>query len=193
MLRQYQIVKICAEIDLEIKPHFRGVFGADQIEMALAKIDRNQKNFLIFNSDPSYKPGARWLGVFVDLEKESYFIDPQNRHPNFYNLEKFWQLATDSDFLTVGRQLESKFSNLSGIYAIFFGHFLCKGYGMGKIMNLLDQPSKILRDRHVLDWFEKNYGKKITINVPLPDCSEKKSQQQSCKSYRKMLIDRKTY
>lgn len=195
MIRGYQLSYICSNIDLKIKPYFRGLFNPDTTKNALKMIDPNKPNFLIFNTDPSYMDGTHWVSLFVDLQNKSYFLDSFAHHPNYYNLENFCTEVTGDDFEILPTALQSKFTTVCGLYTIFFGHYLCDGKELSTILSMLKlEKTKILRDQHIVEWFQEKYGHAIKLENSFIDCKKFKgtADGQKCKEYEKMILDRKT-
>ena len=195
MLRYYQLIDLCSRIDTDIKKYFRGVFSLDTVPDSISMIDPNKPNFLIFNTEPSTKPGAHWVGAFIDLQSDIVFIDSYDQSPHYYDLEDFFLEATGGDYITIGKKLQSDFTNVCAIYVLFFGHYLSKGYDLKKIIDLIPDHTNVLKDRHMVEWFNKNYGKSIKLNNPFIDCNKFRhysGYKQSCKSYEKMIFDRKS-
>lgn len=193
MIRGYQLTAVCSQYDSIIKPYFRGLYTPDTIDSAVRMIDANKPNFLIFNSDFSHNQGSHWLGVFVDLENESYFIDTFAHHPNYYHLERFWAEVTGDDYKTLPRVLQSKYTTVCGLWCLYWGHWLCAGLDMEKILKKLPNSTNILTDQHILNWFNENFGSMIKLESPWIDCSKltNKAEKQKCKQYKQMLDDRK--
>lgn len=193
MIRSFQLADVCSRLDPEIKNYFRGIFTPDTVlPGAVDMIDPNKPNFLIFNTDYSHKEGSHWVAAYINLDKESYFIDSFSQHPNQYDLEDFWLEVNNSDYKTLPKPLQSSYTNVCGLYVVFFGHYLCKGYDMSKILELIPDRSKVLRDRYILEWFERNYGKSIKLDTQFIDCKkfQKSGRAQSCKNFQKMILDR---
>ncbi len=196
MIRGYQLSYICSNVDSKIKPYFRGLFNPDTTKNALAMIDPNKPNFLILNTDPSYKDGAHWVSLYVDLQNKCYFLDTFAHHPNYYNLENFCAEATGDDFIMIPTALQSKFTTVCGLYTIFFGHHLCIGKDLDTILSMLKpEKTKVLRDKHIFEWFQETYGHTVNLeNNSFIDCKKFKgtADGQKCKDYEKMILDRKT-
>lgn len=194
MMRGYQLKAVCSQYDTVIKPYFRGLFFPDTTQNALQMIDPNKPNFLIFNSDFSHEEGSHWIGAFIDLQNQSYFIDSYAKNPNFYDLEEFMATATGNDYKTLPKPLQSKYTTICGIYCIYFGHHLCSGESLDGILKKMPNTTKILRDQQMVEWFEKRYGSVITLNKPWLDCNRMldKGDSQKCKTLEELIHDRKT-
>ena len=193
MIHGYQLSAICGKLDIKIKPYFRGLFNPDTTEDALAMIDSNKPNFLIFNTDFSHRNGSHWVAAYVDLEKESYFIDSFAHNPNFYSLEKFWSAATDNDFKMLPNQLQSKYTTVCGLYCLFFGHYLCQNKDMVTVLSMIQEKTNILRDQHIFEWFQNHFGDAIKLENPVIDCNKfKGAEKQKCDQYHKMILARQS-
>ena len=195
MIRGDQLAHICSNLDPEIKPYFRGVYALNELLTdALSMIDLNKENYFVFNTDTKDKPGSHWVGAVIDINKKSVFIDSYGKSPNYYDMEEFFDQACDGDFISIDKQLQSNFTNVCGLYVIYFLHFIAKGTSLTEILKTIPKMSKVLVDRYMLEWFVKNYGKTIVLNTPFIDCKKftKTNPKQSCKKYEKMLLDRES-
>lgn len=195
MIRAYQLAHVCSNLDSEIKKYFRGIFSSNEITSAVQAIDLNKKNYIIFNSDPSHKSGSHWVSAFIDMHGRNVFIDSYDRSPSYYNLEKFFSDVCGDDYKTIGRQLQSTYTNVCGLYVVFFGHYLVQDYDLAKVLSLIpSERSKILRDREMYERFLKHYGKAIVLDKAFIDCAsfDKLKKNQSCKNFQKMILDRKS-
>lgn len=133
--------------------------------------------------------------AYVNFEKENLFVDSYGHTPEYYGLDDFWVRATDNQYHTIGKQLQSNHTTVCGLYVVYFGHYLMKGDSLKKILRKFpNDRSKVLRDRDVYDWFKENYGNTIVLDRSFIDCDKftKLNKNQSCKNYEKMIIDRKS-
>lgn len=192
MIRGYQLSAVCGKLDSKIKPYFRGLFNPDTTQDALAMIDPNKPNVVIFNTDFSHREGSHWVSAYIDLENENYFLDSFAHHPNYYNLENFMTEATGDDFKIIPKPLQSKFTTVCGLYTVFFTHNLCDNKDLNSVLALLPESTKLLRDKHIYDWFNDHFGHAIELEPSFIDCTKFKSVEgQKCKNYEKMILERK--
>jgi len=107
---------------------FQGVFARDRVP--------DRKKCLIFNTDPSTKPGSHWVAIYDNLYFDSYGQkSPFSGHK---------QVIFDP--------VQSPGSSCCGQHALYFLHQTSRG------LPLKYSSNKLRNDRDVAKWLCKRFG-----------------------------------
>ena len=109
------------------KCRFVGVFSINNLPKYLTK-----NSCLIFNSDPTSKPGSHWLALFMNSNKEMEFFDSFGLNATFYkltkkNLPKHYSLKCNKT------QLQDLYSTKCGYFCLYYLYFKVRQYKMEDI------------------------------------------------------------
>jgi hypothetical protein len=119
---------------------FIGVFPRDQLPV----ITMYPVAFVL-NTDPSYKVGEHWLGIYFDNRKKCYFFDSFGNEPEYFGLEKYInKYSVDCEFNN--SQIQGVFSNTCGHFTIFFILFITRGYSLKDIRSCFNLKKYDLND-----------------------------------------------
>jgi hypothetical protein len=127
----------------QLKKYFQGVYATD----ALPKFVHSYPSAYIINTHPKSKPGEHWVAVYFDVNLKGIYFDsygfpPRNRHVvNF--LKKNCVTWTFSN-----QVLQHPFSNLCGVYCIYFLVKKCQGHSLYSILSRFTNDLD-LNDRRV--------------------------------------------
>jgi hypothetical protein len=98
---------------------------------------------LVLNTDPSYLPGAHWIAVYIDRNRECFFFDSFGYHPSIYKVEKY--LRTISTSITYNKsQIQSLASETCGLYCIYFIILMSRGFDFNYIIDVFPKKNLIL-------------------------------------------------
>ena len=136
--------------DPKTSKKFCGVFPSDKLPRT---IDRYPCG-LVVNTDPSTKPGMRWLGIFLTSPQKGEWFDSYGKPPEFYGpvFTEFMNKHCD-EWEWNDCKLQSDWSVVCGHYCIFYVAHRARGYSMKKIVQLFGNDT-VLNDSKVL-WFVK--------------------------------------
>ena len=120
-----------------LKTQFLGVFAADELPSYIP-VGKG----LIVNCCNRDLPGRHWLAIYQSTTKKVEFFDSFGRKPSAYGLKiKSGQLDQWSDV-----QLQNIFSNVCGLYCIFYLLQRVRGTCMSTIVNKFSRYNTLFND-----------------------------------------------
>lgn len=131
-----------------------GVFAADQLPNTIPTLPCG----FIANTDISSRPGQHWIAFFI---KDDYVIecfDSYGQNPVAYNrLFTSWIRRHAKTVLVSEQRLQSDYSNVCGLYAVYFLHQRLLGEGMDQILDTFDKSDTEENDNYILNLFSRVY------------------------------------
>ena len=133
----YQLYKIVQK-NGRLKGSILGIVSFDRIPKTM------MNNYMvIFNNEPSFKPGSHWLALYKRSKKVYEFFDSFGLPPAFYQLTKKHPFLKDCKIICQNKQLQSISSNLCGLYCIYYLQLRIRGHNMNDIVNHFGSNCKI--------------------------------------------------
>ena len=113
--------------DCRTNSRFEGVFSIDNLPKYLPT-----NSCLLFNSDPTSKPGTHWLALFMNDNKQLEFFDSYGLNTTFYklskkNLPKHYSLKCNKT------QLQDLYSTKCGYFCLYYIYYKVRQYKMEDI------------------------------------------------------------
>jgi hypothetical protein len=114
---------------------------------------------IIVNTDPAYKKGEHWLGMWFDKDEKNpfkivcNFIDSFSNRPEFYSLNTYIEKNSD-EVLFFTRQYQSKLSLICGPFIIFCFYKLISGLKFYQLVLILGNYNSLYNDRRVLSFIK---------------------------------------
>jgi hypothetical protein len=105
---------------------FLGVFSVDTLPDKL--------RLLVCNTDPSSKPGSRWIAIFTDSKGCGEYFDSFGRKPTALFGNYMNKNCTRWIFNT--RPLQSIVSSYCGFYCCFYCMLRCGGFDLTRIIQI---------------------------------------------------------
>jgi hypothetical protein len=122
-------IKEILRSDSYSKLNFLGVFPRDHLPV----ITVYPVSFVL-NTDPSYKEGEHWLGIYFDRKRKCYFFDSFGYEPTYFGLDFYMQkYASVIEFNK--EQVQGFFSNTCGHYTVFFILLITRGFTFEEIIS----------------------------------------------------------
>jgi hypothetical protein len=135
----------------------------------LLKTEPKLRLGVIFNIDPSSKPGRHWVALFIDPSKPSIeYYDPTGQPPQGDNLKYLRKLKQENDTLKENKRYQFKVNlkenqdemikidgkqyrdDLCAVYAIIFLIRRLKGHSFKRVTNFRPTDKKIVEFSHQL-------------------------------------------
>ena len=113
------------------KCRFVGVFSINNLPKYLTK-----NSCLIFNSDPTSKPGSHWLALFMNSNKEMEFFDSYGLNASFYKLTKK-NLPSHYSLKCNITQLQDLYSTKCGYFCLYYIYYKVRQYKLENIFENL--------------------------------------------------------
>ena len=133
------IIKVLRE-DASSKTCFIGCFPRDNLPVI--------KTFpacLVVNTDPSYKEGEHWLGMYFDRYKTCYFFDSYGNMPEYFGLlEYIDRFSSNMEYNKY--KIQGFFSNTCGHYTVFFILMITRGFSIKDIIECFNLKNFDLND-----------------------------------------------
>jgi hypothetical protein len=146
---------------------YLGTLPADiHPEFSLKKLLKTEPKLrlgMIFNIDPSDKPGRHWVALFIDPSKPSIeYYDPTGQPPQGHNLKYLKKLAQQNSQLKEGKRYQFKINlkenqdetikidgkkyrdDLCAVYSIIFIIRRLKGHSFKRVTNFRPTDKKIV-------------------------------------------------
>jgi hypothetical protein len=143
--------------DNRCSPYFKGVMARDHFVEFLNETDSPTYS-VVFNSDPSHRPGQHWM-VFVKNNSKGYYFDSYGQHPSTYPDVKEALSSCVSKVYWSSERLQGLTSNTCGDYCILFCHLIHRGWSMEDIVStLLSIGSPEKRDHFLRRLTLQTYG-----------------------------------
>lgn len=96
---------------------------------------------LIVNTDPDYKAGSHWIGIYIDKFRTGEYFDSFGFPPNVDSHLKFLRSSCRKwSYNTKG--LQSYDSTVCGQYCLLFLYFRAKGFSMSEFLALFSNDSE---------------------------------------------------
>ena len=126
-----------------------GVFAADQLPRHLP----TYPCAFIVNTDDSHKPGQHWLAFFVQNNSLECF-DSYGQFPGSYNSNfTFWIERHFKTMRINNQRLQSDWTNVCGLYCIYFLHHRLLGESMDSIVFPFSTTDLKANDIYILTYF----------------------------------------
>lgn len=131
-----------------------GVFAADYLPRAIPRVPCG----FIANTDISSRSGRHWVAFFIGDDNVVECFDSYGQHPGVYNgLFRSWLHRHAKTVLVSGQRLQSDYSNVCGLYCVYFLHQRLLGVGMDQIFNSFSMFDTEANDNYILDIFSRVY------------------------------------
>ena len=112
----------------------------------------------ITNTDISSRPGRHWVAFFIREDNVVEFFDSYGQQPGVHNrLFVSWLHRHAKTVLVSGQRLQNDYSNVCGLYCIYFLHQRLLGVDMDQIFNSFSISGTEENDSYILDLFSNVY------------------------------------
>lgn len=113
---------------------------------------------LIVNTDNSSQPGTHWLALFMH-NKTAECFDSYGQRPGSYNPLLTQWIERHASSVRVNRQrLQSDFSDVCGLYCVYFLRQRLLGRTMDQIVNSFRGSDTEANDRYMMDIMSRVYS-----------------------------------
>ena len=137
-------------------PVVLGVFPSDRLPEQVPR-----PSCLVVNTDPSDKPGAHWVAIYVAAEGTIDYFDSYGLDPLVPSIVEW--IGKFGDEINVNRRtLQSLMSATCGQHCIYFLLMRCKGLPMHQIVDMLSD-SPFINDSFVTAYINKNCNIKCEV------------------------------
>jgi hypothetical protein len=134
--------------DRKCSLYFKGVMPRDHFCDFVINADSTSYT-VVFNSDPSHRPGQHWM-VFVKNNTKGYYFDSYGQHPSTYpDVKEALSSSVDTVYWSSER-LQSLTTNTCGDYCILFCHLIHRGWTMEDIVTTLQSIGASEKRDHFL-------------------------------------------
>lgn len=123
--------------DAVLKSCFIGVFAANELPSYLPT-----GKGLIVNCCKRTLPGQHWLAIYQSSSNKVEFFDSFGRKPSDYGIK----ITSGRIVQTNNIQLQNLFSNVCGLYCIFYLMKRVRGHGMTTIVNIFSDNNTLFND-----------------------------------------------
>ena len=123
--------------DTVLKSCFIGVFAANELPNYIPT-----GKGLIVNCCKRTLPGQHWLTIYQSSSKKVEFFDSYGRKPSDYGIK----IKTGMIVQTNNIQLQNLFSNVCGLYCIFYLMKRVRGHRMTTIVNMFSDKNTLFND-----------------------------------------------
>ena len=132
-----------------------GVFAADQLPTRVPSTPCG----CIVNTDNSSQPGTHWLALFIQTDTVECF-DSYGQPPGSYNplLTRWIQQQHVRNVRVNSTRLQSDFSNVCGLYCVYFLHERLLGQNMDQIVEPFSRFEPEENDRFIFDLMSRVYS-----------------------------------
>lgn len=148
---QLQCIISC---DPVLRDDILGVFAADHLPSVLPATPCG----FIVNTDISSRPGTHWLALFV-RDNTVDFFDSYGQSPRAYDPSfTRWIYQRGLRARINRKRMQSDFSNVCGLYCLYFLRQRLLGRSMTQIVEQFDTTNLGMNDRNILDVFRRVYA-----------------------------------
>ena len=131
-----------------------GVFAADQLPRTI----RTFPCGFIANTDISSRAGQHWLAFFMRDDNVVECFDSYGQNPGVYNgLFMTWIHRHAKNVLLSEQRLQSDYSNVCGLYAVYFLRQRLLGESMDQILDTFNISDTEVNDNFILNLFSSVY------------------------------------
>lgn len=142
------------DCDPVLRDSVLGVFAADQLPMRVPSSPCG----LVVNTDNYTQPGTHWLAFFVQNKTVECF-DSYGQPPGSYNpLLSLWIQRHARSVRLSSTRLQSDFSNVCGLYCVYFLHQRLLGHSMDQIVGTFRESDTEANDRYMFDIMSRVYS-----------------------------------
>lgn len=148
-------LQCCISCDQILRGHVT-VCASDQLPDTLSSLPTG----FIVNTDDHSKPGTHWCAFYLDHKGNCEFFDSYGNSPEHYN-DYLWNFSRQSISKTVvfnNKKMQSNFSNVCGLYSLFFLHQRFKGVSMNQIVNTFSAFNVYLNDSYIIQFISRLFG-----------------------------------
>lgn len=125
-------LQCCIDCDPILQDIILGVFAANQLPIILSKYPCG----FIANTDIDTKPGQHWCAFYLDKPGTIEFFDSYGRDIGRNSVHfKRWSNQYGYKIITNNKQIQSDYSNLCGLYCLYYLRMRLQGESMNDIVN----------------------------------------------------------
>lgn len=146
---------------------FCGVFPSDKLPQM---IDKYPCGF-VANTDPSSEPGTHWVAFYFSSEQKGEFFDSYGQSPHYYK-NSFGDFLKSHKWEFNTRKLQSDWSDVCGLYCIFYLSHRARGHSMNKIVQLFTNDT-MLNDAKVSQFVKSHFRVLLTKYSNVNQCCKK--------------------
>lgn len=123
------------------------VYASDYLPYTLNRLPYG----IIVNTDVHYKPGTHWCAIFFDGKGNTEFFDSYGHPPDHYGyfITHFLKQNCKKPLIVNRKRLQSNFSNVYGMYCLFYLHQRFQGLSMKDIFNSFSPIHFSLNDMYI--------------------------------------------
>lgn len=148
-------LQCCVDCDQLLKTRVYGVFAADRLPTKLLTLPVG----FIANTDIHSKEGRHWCAFFVDNNGQVEFFDSYGRSPEYNS--SFFKKWLNDNALTVKYndvQIQSDYSNVCGLYCLFYLRQRLCGLTMNDIISYFDYSNFAINDSFIFNYMSRIYS-----------------------------------
>ena len=148
---QLQCIISCDHV---LRERVLGVFAADQLPRTIPIFPCG----FIANTDNSNRPGQHWVAFFIRDDNVVEFFDSYGQNPGLYNGQfTSWIDRHAKTVLVNELRLQSDYSNVCGLYAVYFLRQRLLREGMDQILDRFSISDTEANDNYILKLFSRVY------------------------------------
>jgi hypothetical protein len=117
---------------------------------------------MVVNTDPSDKPGAHWVAIYINADGVVDYFDSYGQAPQVPAIAEWIERQSPPDVNVNSQTLQSLVSAACGQHCIHFLIVRCKGHPMHSIVAMLSD-SPFINDAYVTAYVTKHCNVKCEV------------------------------
>jgi len=138
--------------DPALSTYVLGTFPSDRLPMYV----KRRPCGVIANTDPYYKQGQHWVGLFITERNTGEFFCSLGQSIEHYtrSFTDFFLRNGVRSITSNAIRLQSELSSVCGFYVVYFLTHRCRGVPMSDIISEFDPRNTNINDAYVSDFVE---------------------------------------
>lgn len=124
-------IQCCIDCSIVLRPYIIGVFAADQLPIKL-----DFPCGFIANTDTQNEAGRHWCCFYFPNSNTVEYFDSYGKSVNYYNNPFPRYVSNFSTIIANSKQLQSPYSDICGMYCLFFLWHRLNGISFSNIINM---------------------------------------------------------
>lgn len=139
--------------DIHARRIFRGVFARNKLP-DIVHHNKGRPSSFVINTDPHYKPGSHWVGVFFNGKGHCDYFDSFSFPPLHDDISRF--IAKNSFTWSSNKRLMQPLDTATcGLYVIYFIIMRSRGHSVTRAMTYFHPRHFRTNDRAVLRFVQR--------------------------------------